>query len=224
MKMSPDAMSHHDNAIAIPNHQVAVAFMQDDTNLPHRQRELPLGELISLLSAEKNFRVDLSFRVQVAGDAKEIEVPLRSDTATMPLMSGNDLFNKVRKALSASLDDELGRRNGEEHKYSKAETVRFGEIEVDFRRMELRRCGIRVQATAHEFKVLQYFLSRPEEVISREELLNQVWGYENYPTTRTVDNRILKLRQKLERTPSKPVHFLTVHGVGYKFVPLLSSK
>jgi DNA-binding response OmpR family regulator len=59
----------------------------------------------------------------------------------------------------------------------------------------------------------------PDRVISREELLNEAWGYQSYPTTRTVDNHMLKLRQKVERDSANPVHFLTVHGVGYKFVP-----
>src|SRR5579885_13987 len=70
-----------------------------------------------------------------------------------------------------------------------------------------------------EFKIVKYMAQNPNRVISREELLNDVWGYQNYPTTRTVDNHILKLRQKLEADPANPVHFRTVHGVGYKFVP-----
>jgi hypothetical protein len=62
-------------------------------------------------------------------------------------------------------------------------------------------------------------VSNPKRVISRDELLNEVWGYENYPCTRTVDNHVLKLRQKLELDPAEPVHFRTVHRMGYKFVP-----
>jgi hypothetical protein len=95
----------------------------------------------------------------------------------------------------------------------------FGEVVVDFRRMELRRCGKPIEATAHEFKTLRYFVTHPEVPISREELLNQVWGFHRYPTTRTVDNRIMQLRKKLEADPAKPTHFVTVCGVGYKFVP-----
>jgi DNA-binding response OmpR family regulator len=72
--------------------------------------------------------------------------------------------------------------------------------------------------TAQEFKTLKFLLQNPERVISRDELLNEVWGYQNYPSTRTVDNHILKLRQKLETDPANPVHFRTVHGMGYKFV------
>ncbi|HEY6767299.1 MAG TPA: helix-turn-helix domain-containing protein, partial [Candidatus Sulfotelmatobacter sp.] len=70
-----------------------------------------------------------------------------------------------------------------------------------------------------EFKTLKYFMQNARRAISRDELLNEVWGYENYPCTRTVDNHILKLRQKLERDPSKPAHFRTLHGAGYKFLP-----
>jgi len=65
-----------------------------------------------------------------------------------------------------------------------------------------------------EFKVLKFFVSNPRRVISRDELLNEVWGYENYPCTRTVDNHVLKLRQKLELEPVHPVHFRTVRGMG----------
>jgi DNA-binding response OmpR family regulator len=67
--------------------------------------------------------------------------------------------------------------------------------------------------------MLAYLIKNPRRVISRDELLNEVWGYQNYPCTRTVDNHILRLRQKLESDPSRPSHFLTVHCLGYKFVP-----
>jgi DNA-binding response OmpR family regulator len=99
-----------------------------------------------------------------------------------------------------------------------AEVVAFDGISVDFTRMEIVRDGETVTLTAQEFKTLKFLLQNPERVISRDELLNEVWGYQNYPSTRTVDNHILKLRQKLERDPANPVHFRTVHGVGYKFV------
>ena len=72
--------------------------------------------------------------------------------------------------------------------------------------------------TALEFKTLRYLVENARRVISRDELLNEVWGYQNYPTTRTVDTHILRLRQKLEKDPTDPVHFRTVHGTGYKFV------
>ena len=98
-------------------------------------------------------------------------------------------------------------------------TASFGEVQVDFARMQATRKGAPVVLTAHEFKLLRFFLENAERVLTREELLNEVWGYNSYPTTRTVDNQILKLRQKLEPNPAEPVHFCTVHGAGYRFVP-----
>ena len=95
----------------------------------------------------------------------------------------------------------------------------FGDTAVNFSAMEAWRNGEAVSVTAMEFKVLDYMVRNERRVISRHELLNEVWGYENYPCTRTVDNHILKLRQKFERDPSRPVHFRTVHGAGYKFLP-----
>jgi two-component system, OmpR family, alkaline phosphatase synthesis response regulator PhoP len=95
----------------------------------------------------------------------------------------------------------------------------FGDVQVDFARMQATRNGAPVVLTAHEFKLLRFFLENAERVLTREELLNEVWGYNSYPSTRTVDNQILKLRQKLEPNPAEPVHFCTVHGAGYRFVP-----
>jgi DNA-binding response OmpR family regulator len=96
--------------------------------------------------------------------------------------------------------------------------VSFGGISVDFTKMEVSRNGELVVLTAQEFKTLKFLIQNAERVISRDELLNEVWGYQNYPSTRTVDNHILKLRQKLEKDPTNPIHFRTVHGMGYKFV------
>src|SRR5438309_6395855 len=90
----------------------------------------------------------------------------------------------------------------------------FDEVSIDFSKMELKRSGKLVELTPQEFKILKYFAQNPERVISRDQLLNEVWGYNCYPTTRTVDNHILKLRQKLEEDPEHPTHFRTVHGVG----------
>jgi len=95
----------------------------------------------------------------------------------------------------------------------------FDEVSVDFGKMEVFRGGAQVSLTPQEFKLLKYFSQSPERVISRDQLLSDVWGYNSYPSTRTVDSHILTLRQKLERDPANPVHFLTVHNAGYKFVP-----
>jgi two-component system alkaline phosphatase synthesis response regulator PhoP len=97
-------------------------------------------------------------------------------------------------------------------------TFRFGEIAVDFRRAEVSRNGVPVELTAREFTLLQYFIEHRGATISRDELLNQVWGYNAMPSTRTVDVHVALLRQKLEAHPRKPRHLLTVFGLGYKFV------
>jgi DNA-binding response OmpR family regulator len=96
---------------------------------------------------------------------------------------------------------------------------RFDDCEIDFQRMTAQRGGLPVMLTSHEFKLLKFFTEHAEQVLSRELLLNEVWGYNAYPTTRTVDNQILKLRQKLEPDPANPRHLLTIYGAGYKFVP-----
>jgi DNA-binding response OmpR family regulator len=96
-------------------------------------------------------------------------------------------------------------------------SLAFNDVEIDFGKYEARRAGRTLEMTRKEFQVLRYLASRPGRVVTREELLEAVWGYEKYPTTRTVDNHILSLRAKLEREPGKPGHLLTVHGVGYKW-------
>jgi DNA-binding response OmpR family regulator len=96
---------------------------------------------------------------------------------------------------------------------------RFGECEIDFQKMTAWRAGSSVILTAHEFKLLRFFTENAERVLTRDVLLNEVWGYNFFPTTRTVDNQILKLRQKLELDPANPKHLITVYGAGYKFIP-----
>ena len=97
--------------------------------------------------------------------------------------------------------------------------VQFSDVRADFVSMEVHRYGHSVAITTLEFKVLKFFLLNPNRVITRNELLEQVWGYNCYPTTRTVDNLVLRLRRKLEPKPADPAHFRTVHGTGYKFTP-----
>jgi DNA-binding response OmpR family regulator len=97
--------------------------------------------------------------------------------------------------------------------------LRFGQVEIDFRRYEVHRQGMPVEMTRKEFALLKFLALREDTVVTRDELLNKVWGFESYPLTRTVDNHISSLRAKLEPDPARPVHIQTVHGVGYKFVP-----
>jgi two-component system alkaline phosphatase synthesis response regulator PhoP len=99
-----------------------------------------------------------------------------------------------------------------------AEGHRFGDISVDFRRAEVTRAGVPVELSAREYQLLRYFVEHRGATLTREELLNEVWGYNAMPTTRTVDVHVAWLRQKIEPNPRHPQYILTVHGLGYKFV------
>lgn len=99
-----------------------------------------------------------------------------------------------------------------------AEVYTFGDVRVDYRRAEVTRNGQPVELAAREYHLLRYLIEHREATISRDELLNEVWGYDAMPTTRTVDVHIGLLRQKLEPNPRHPQFILTIHGLGYKFV------
>jgi two-component system alkaline phosphatase synthesis response regulator PhoP len=94
----------------------------------------------------------------------------------------------------------------------------FGEVEVNLRSCQVSRQGRAVEFSSKEFDLLKYFLVHPGEALTRDRLLEEVWGYDKFPTTRTVDAHLVRLRQKLEAKPEDPRFFLTVHGTGYKFV------
>ena len=96
--------------------------------------------------------------------------------------------------------------------------LRCDDIVVDFRKYEAAKNGIPLEMTRKEFGLLRLLASRAGEVVTRDELLNDVWGYDAMPTTRTVDNHVASLRAKLEDDPARPAHLLTMHGVGYKWV------
>jgi DNA-binding response OmpR family regulator len=96
--------------------------------------------------------------------------------------------------------------------------VRFDDVVVDFRRCEVTKQGESVDLTRKEFGVLRLLAAKAGEVVSRDNLLNEVWGYESYPNTRTVDVHIALLRSKLEIKPGSPRRLITVHGMGYKLV------
>ena len=112
------------------------------------------------------------------------------------------IIRRIQKAKTGDLPNDL----------------KFGEVSVDFKCFEARKGGEVLDMSRKEFGILRLLAARPGEVITRDELLDEVWGYDQYPTTRTVDNHIALLRTKLEDDPSKPRHLITVHGVGYKLV------
>ena len=98
------------------------------------------------------------------------------------------------------------------------EEVAFANLKIDFKKQEMLKGVNPVRLSATEYRILHYFIDHESEVISRDKFLDEVWGYDSYPTTRTVDNYILSLRKKIEDDPANPKHLITVHKVGYKFV------
>jgi DNA-binding response OmpR family regulator len=158
---------------------------------------------------------------------------VKAESPTLPIVvlsAGSDISDKVL-LLELGADDYVTKpfsprellarvRAALRHtsRTSSISLARFDNISVDLKKMEVLRDGEVVVLTAQEFKTLQFLVQNPDRVISRDELLKEVWGYQNYISTRTVDNHILRLRQKLERDFAQPVHFCTVHGMGYKFV------
>ncbi|MFY9691067.1 MAG: response regulator transcription factor [Candidatus Acidiferrales bacterium] len=134
------------------------------------------------------------------------------DYVTKPF-SPKELLARVRRAMRRA--ETTASESAPEA--APRERLTFDDVRIDFTSMEVVRAGKPLAMTAQEFKLLKFFANSPDRVISREELLNEVWGYENYPTTRTVDNHVLRLRRKLEEDPANPRHFLTMHGAGYRF-------
>jgi two-component system alkaline phosphatase synthesis response regulator PhoP len=98
------------------------------------------------------------------------------------------------------------------------DSYQFGSIRLDFRAAEVTRDGNAIELSAREFQLLRYLVEHRGSTLSRQELLNEVWGYNSMPSTRTVDVHVAWLRQKLEPNPRKPQLILTIHGLGYKFV------
>ena len=174
-----------------------------DLILPH----ISGRELCGRFKAQSNETpvIVLSAIAEVADKVLLLEIGA-DDYVTKPF-SPRELLARVQAAI---------RR---QRKPAATAIYRFGDCDVDFNSMGVRCKGQPILLTAHEFKLLKFFTENVDRVLSRQVLLNQVWGFNSYPTTRTVDNQILKLRQKLEPDPGNPRHFLTLHGAGYKFVP-----
>ena len=97
--------------------------------------------------------------------------------------------------------------------------VEFGDVQVNFTRRAVTKRGRELSLTRAEYNLLTYFLQNPDRALTRDVILNSVWGYNSVPHTRTVDAHVVRLRQKLEPEAASPRHFLTVHGVGYRFLP-----
>lgn len=166
-------------------------------------------------------------------NGEEVCRSLREDGINTPILILTSKKEETNKVLGLELgaDDyvtkpfsllELQARIKAILRRQKRETERvdefsFGNMKLDFRKHEATRKGKPVRLSEREFKVLKYMIEHKGEVVTRDMLLDEVWGYENFPTTRTVDNYILAIRHKIEDNPAKPKFILTIHTSGYKF-------
>jgi len=138
---------------------------------------------------------------------KVVGLELGADDYVTKPFSIRELLARVKAILRRASS---GPKNQEHHS--------FADIEVDLRRCRVVKSGKLLDVSSKEFELLKYFISHSGETLSRDRLLEDVWGYDNFPTTRTVDTHLVRLRQKLEPDPEQPQYFLTVHGTGYRFV------
>lgn len=184
-----------------------------DLKLPR----LPGKELCRAFKAQSSDVPVVVLSANTEVEDKVLLLELGADDYVTKPFSPKELLARVRRAMrrSEQKNESLVPVVAERVQH---EVLTFNDVQVDFTSMEATRAGKSLALTAQEFKLLRFFAKTPGRVVSREELLNEVWGYENYPTTRTVDNHILRLRQKLEPDPSRPRFFLTMHGAGYKFI------
>ncbi|HUN89641.1 MAG TPA: response regulator transcription factor [Terriglobales bacterium] len=152
-------------------------------------------------------------------DDKVLLLELGADDYVTKPFSPKELIARVRRAIRRVLQTRIDSESSE----TTSVDYSFSDVTISFNSMEVIRANEKVTLTAQEFRLLKYLVENVGKVLSRETLLNEVWGYQNYPTTRTVDNHILRLRQKLEPDPGSPRHFLTLHGAGYKFTATAKS-
>jgi len=137
---------------------------------------------------------------------KVLLLEIGADDYVVKPFGARELLARIRALLRRSAQDS-------------PPSLTFADVEVDLDRRVVRRSAEEVRMTRAEFNLLAFFLQNPGRALSRDVLLNSVWGYDSFPNTRTVDAHVVRLRQKLEPDPETPRHFLTMHGVGYRFLP-----
>jgi DNA-binding response OmpR family regulator len=145
--------------------------------------------------------------LSAAGDEvdKVLLLELGADDYIVKPFGARELLARIRALLRRTI--------------SNTKVLQFGEVSVDVDRRMTVRSGKEIKLAPAEYKLLLHFMKHPDRVLTRDSLLNSVWGYDFYPNSRTVDAHVVRLRQKLEPDPNIPRHFLTVHGVGYRFLP-----
>ncbi len=137
---------------------------------------------------------------------KVLLLEIGADDYVVKPFGTRELLARIRALLRRTAPDEM-------------KVLSFSDVEVDLTRRVVLRKGEELKLTRAEYNLLTYFLHNPDRALTRDMILNSVWGYESFPNTRTVDAHVVRLRQKLEPDVSAPRHFITVHGVGYRFLP-----
>ena len=166
-------------------------------------------------------------------DGFEVCRELRNSGVSTPIILLTAKNQEIDKVLGLELgaDDYLAKPFGMKEliarvkailrrieKTKNVDSAEFSDVVIDFRAYKAEKAKCPIELSAREYRLIKFLISKNGEVVTRDELLDEVWGYNSYPTTRTVDNHIAKLRQKVESNHEEPRHILTVHGVGYKFV------
>ena len=137
---------------------------------------------------------------------KVLLLEIGADDYVVKPFGARELLARIRAVLRRSTPDAH-------------QVISFSDVEVDLERRIVRKHGEEIRLTRAEFNLLAFFVQNPGKPLSRDVLLNSVWGYDSFPNTRTVDAHVVRLRQKLEQQAETPRHFLTMHGVGYRFIP-----
>ena len=222
-----------------------ILIIEDDPSIQKGLNDALTEEHFSVLSAldgEKGYQTAKRENISLIildlmlpnKNGKEICRDLRKEGVQTPILMLTSKKQEMDKVLGLEIgaDDymtkpfsireliarikALLRRQSEIH--STISETQFGDVYADFSKQEATRGKKKLKLSAKEFQLLKYFVEHEGKVVSRDALLDDVWGYDVTPTTRTVDNYILSLRKKIEAIPSKPKHLLTIHTAGYKFV------
>jgi DNA-binding response OmpR family regulator len=204
------------------------------TNEGYTVTEADTGSLGFELAKNNNFDLIILDLILPGKDGIEICKDLRSDGVKTPIIMVTSRKEEIDKILGLEIgaDDyvtkpfsirellarvkALIRRSTYEP--GDIEEVEFSDFKINFKKQEMFKGNNPVRLSATEYRILHYFIDHEGEVISRDKFLDEVWGYDSYPTTRTVDNYMLSLRKKTEDDPANPKHLLTIYKVGYKFV------
>jgi len=209
-------------SLRLERHDVIAAIDGETGYRLAREKKPDVVILDLMLPKMGGFEICRKLRAE-AFKAPILVLTSRADEADRVLgldLGADDYMTKpfsVRELL-ARVRALLRRATGEETAEKLPDDLRFDDVVVDFRRCEALKHGAAVELTRKEFGVLRRLAAKAGEVVSRDDLLDSVWGYENYPNTRTVDVHIALLRSKLEDNPSTPRRLITVHGIGYKLV------